>query len=213
MSNALQFPAAPNLPVAPNDWDARFQNQFANALRLYFNRLSSDLQQLSGSQGGQRLSFPYGSFSSSATQNIAVVTNAYVVQLDTTVFGNGVSLVDGSKIRVDREGIYNLQFSIQLSSDDNQPQDSDIWLRQNGTDVPGSNSRFGLGAHKNPGNPSHLIAALNVFASMNVGDYLQLAWSATSTNISIADYAAGTGPTRPAIPSVITTLSFISART
>jgi hypothetical protein len=32
---------APNLPIAPATWDQRFQDQFANVLRLYFNQISN----------------------------------------------------------------------------------------------------------------------------------------------------------------------------
>ena len=58
----LQFPAAPNLPLAPAQWDRRYQDQFANVLRLYFTQLSGLLQQLANTQGGYHLSFPHGSF-------------------------------------------------------------------------------------------------------------------------------------------------------
>jgi hypothetical protein len=114
-------------------------------------------------------------------------------------------------MKVSKEGIYNLQFSVQLNNSDNAPHDMDIWVRQNGVDIPNSNSRFGLSARKSPGNPFHILASLNIFANMKQDDYLELVWSTTSTTISLVGYAAGTSPTRPAIPSVITTLSFVSA--
>lgn len=37
----LEKIAAPNLPTAPPEWDSRFQEQFSNVLRLYFNRLDN----------------------------------------------------------------------------------------------------------------------------------------------------------------------------
>ena len=58
----LTFPAAPNLPLAPDPWDRRYQDQFANVLRLYFNQLSGVLQELGRTDGGYHLSFPHGSF-------------------------------------------------------------------------------------------------------------------------------------------------------
>lgn len=58
----LRFPAAPNLPLAPQQWDARYQDQFANVLRLYFNQLSNALLALGGGSGGHFLSFPHGAF-------------------------------------------------------------------------------------------------------------------------------------------------------
>lgn len=36
----------PNLPLAPPEWDSRYQDQFANVLRLYFNRLDNFLAKL-----------------------------------------------------------------------------------------------------------------------------------------------------------------------
>ena len=58
----LTFPAAPNLPLAPDPWDRRYQDQYSNVLRLYFNLLSGALQELSNTNGGYHLSFPHGSF-------------------------------------------------------------------------------------------------------------------------------------------------------
>lgn len=58
----LRFPAAPNLPLAPREWDARYQDQFANVLRLYFNQLSGALLELAKTEGGRFLNFPHGAF-------------------------------------------------------------------------------------------------------------------------------------------------------
>lgn len=40
------FPAkSPNLPIGGNEYDLAYQNQFNNALRIYFNQLDSNTQQ------------------------------------------------------------------------------------------------------------------------------------------------------------------------
>jgi len=40
------FPAkSPNLPLAMAEYDLAYQNQFNNALRIYFNQLDSNTQQ------------------------------------------------------------------------------------------------------------------------------------------------------------------------
>jgi len=36
---------APNLPLATGEYNLAFQNQFNNALRIYFNQLDSNTQQ------------------------------------------------------------------------------------------------------------------------------------------------------------------------
>lgn len=207
----LRFPPAPNLPLAPDLWETRYQDQYSNTLRLYFNQLSNNLQQLSGTRGGYRLSFPHGSFYDTADQTIASTTTVYFINLNSTAMSSGVSVVDSNKITVEQEGVYNLQFSVQLNNNNNAPQDADIWIRKNGLDIPNSNSRFGLPARKSIGDPFHAIGSLNMFVEMNAGDYVQLAWCATSTDVSLAEYPASTGPARPEIPSAIVTMSFVSA--
>lgn len=37
---------APNQPIAPVEYDQRFQDQFSNALRLYFTQVDNEGQQL-----------------------------------------------------------------------------------------------------------------------------------------------------------------------
>lgn len=72
----LHFPAAPNLPLAPEAWDRRYQDQFANVLRLYFNQLSNALLALGGTNGGRFLEFPYGAFHQDGTTTLAAdITN------------------------------------------------------------------------------------------------------------------------------------------
>ena len=100
---------------------------------------------------------------------------------------------------------------MQLQNLDTAPQDIDVWLRKNGTDVANTNSRFGMAARKNPSDPFHVIAALNLFIDLQANDYIELVWCTTNIAANIKGYVAGTSPTRPAIPSVITTMTFVSA--
>ena len=207
----LVHPAAPNLPVPPTDYQPRYHEQFNNVLRLYFNRLNNNLLALFGDQGGTYISLPLGSFYSTVDQTAASTTTAYAITCDTTSIANGVEIQNDSQIRVTYPGYYNIQFSVQLSNDDNTPQDVDIWFRKNGQDVADSNSRFGLAARKSSGDPYHTIAALNFIVFLTPDDYLQLYWCTTNTAAKIEYYAAPSSPTRPAIPSVILTATFVSA--
>ncbi len=153
---------------------------------------------------------PYGAFQDSTDQTAASTTAAYAVTLNTTDFSNGVTLVSGSRLTVADAGIWNLQFSIQFKNTTNDTQDAEIWFKKNGTNIDNSNSRFALPARKSSGDPSHLIAAMNFFASMNSTDYLEIMWRVSDVGVSIEHYAAGTSPTRPATPSAIVTMSFVS---
>jgi hypothetical protein len=206
-------PVAPNLPLAPNDYNRQFQDQFENILRLYFNQLDNSFSSLLGPTGGKYLKFPYGAFSSDQDQTTTANT-ATLMTLNTTDFSNGVS-ISSSKITVANAGIYNLQFSVQLENLDNAPQDVYIWLKQGNdggasTDITGSTGLVGMPARKNPGDPFHAIYGWNYFLSMQVNDYVQIYWSTTSTNVSIQYYAASGTPTKPSTQSVVATLSFVS---
>ena len=47
--NVLNQVTAPNLPLAPAEYETRYQDQVNNVLRLYFNRLDAIFVQLSAS--------------------------------------------------------------------------------------------------------------------------------------------------------------------
>jgi hypothetical protein len=202
--------AAPNLPLAPQNYESQYIDQLTNVLRLYFNRIDALTSQLMTSSGGAGIRLPYGAFSSYTTQATTANT-ATLMALNTTDFSNTVTLVTGSKMTVANAGIYNLQFSVQVQNLDNAPQDIFIWLKQNGTDIVGSTGKVGMPARKNPGDPSHDIKGWNYFLSMAANDYVQIYWSPTIATLTIPTYAASGTPTKPSTASVVATLSFVSA--
>ena len=155
-------------------------------------------------------SMPYGAFQDSTNQTAASTTAAYAITLNTTDYSNGVYVSNSSRVNVRNAGVYNLQFSIQFKNTTNSSQDIDVWFRKNGTDITASNSRFGVPARHSSGDPSHFIGALNYFIELAAGDYLEKMWRVSDTGVSIEAFAAGTSPTRPAVPSVITTVNYVS---
>jgi len=202
---------APRLPAATQQYDERYINQLNNVLRLYFNQLDNILGQLSTSGGISGVRFPYGAFSSDQDQTTTANT-ATLMTLNTTDFANGVS-ISSSKITVVNAGIYNLQFSTQFQNTDNQIQDMSIWLRQNGTDIPGSTGFVSIPAHKSAsaGDEAHEIVGWNYYVEMDAGDYIEIWWSTTNASVTIQHYPTSTGPVRPSTQSVVATLSFVSA--
>lgn len=155
-------------------------------------------------------SAPYGAFQDSTDQTAASTTTAYAITFNTTDYTNGVYLSNSSQINVRNYGVYNFQFSIQFKNTTNDAQDVDIWFSKNGTNVDNSNSRFSLPARKSSGDPSHLIAAMNFFIELQVGDYVELKWRVSDTGVSIEQYGTSTSPTRPTIPSVILTVQYVA---
>jgi hypothetical protein len=215
----IQQVAAPNLPLATEEYSRAYADQLNNVLRLYFNRIDSILDQLkvgSGAIDGSGVRFPYGAFSSDQDQTTTANT-ATLMTLNTTDFANGVE-IDSSKIRVTTAGIYNLQFSAQFQNTDNQIQDISIWLRQgndggSSADIVGSTGLVSIPARKSAsaGEEAHEIIGWNYYLSMAADDYVQIYWSTTNATVTIQAYPTSTSPTRPSTQSVVATLSFVSA--
>lgn len=207
----LESPQPPNLPYAPQEWNPQYQEQLNNVLRLYFNRLSNVTKNLLGPDGGQFINIPFGSFYDTTDQTAVSTTASYPVTINTTSLSNEVSIENNSQITFATEGVYNIQFSIQLANNDNATQDIDIWFVKNGVDIANSNSRFGLAPRKSAGDPYHVIGTVNFIESFSANDYVELYWRTSSTNAYIEYYSAPSTPTRPAIPSVILTATFVSS--
>ena len=201
----------PRLPAAPAEYDAQFIEQYSNILRLYFNQLDNLTGVVLGESGGRFIRFPYGAFSSDQDQSTTANT-ATLMTLNTTDFSNQVS-ISSSKITAVNAGIYNLQFSAQFQNTDNAIQDISIWLRQNGTDIPGSTGLVSIPARKSAsaGEEAHEIVGWNYYVQMQANDYIEIWWSATLASVTIQQYPASTGPVRPSTQSVVATLSFVSA--
>ena len=206
----LENPSPPTLGYPTEVYERRHFNENNGSLNIYFKKLSSVLGSLFGPRGGKFMNNPYGAFQDSTDQTAANTTTAYAVTFNTTDFSNGVTIASGSRITVADAGIWNCQFSIQLKNTTNDTQDVDIWFRKNGTNIDNSNSRFNLSPRKSSGDPSHMIAAMNFFVSLNASDYIEIMWRVSDVGVSIEQYLAGTSPTRPTIPSAIVTMSFVS---
>jgi len=206
----LEGTRSPSLPFAPVEYDREYHDKLHNLLRLYFSQVDSLNSALLDTQATRFLSAPYGAFQDSTTQTAANTTTAYPITFNTTDYSNGITVVSNSRFTVERAGLYNLQFSIQLENLTSTIESIDIWFRQNGTNIAGSNSRFGLTARKGAGVASHLIAGLNYFVELQANDYVELVWCTTDVLAKIVTYAAGTSPTRPLVPSVIATMTYVS---
>jgi hypothetical protein len=208
ITNRYRPVVAPRLPSAPQEYNAQYQEQFMNILRLYFNQLDNLTGVLLGETGGRFIRFPYGAFSSDQDQTTTANT-ATLMTLNTTDFANQVS-ISSSKITVENAGIYNLQFSAQFQNTDTAFQDVYIWLRQNGADITGSTGFVSI-PNRHAGTDGHTIVGWNYFLSMAENDYIEIYWSIPNAAVSIQHLAASGTPTKPSTQSVVATLSFVSA--
>jgi hypothetical protein len=201
--------AAPNLPLAPPEYDRRYGDQLNSVLRLYFNQLDKILGQLNSSNQAAIIKVPYLAVEDLVSHTVTANT-ANAMTFDTVDYSNSCSLVSSSRFTVTYAGIYNLQFSTQFQNSDSQLYDVTIWLRKNGTDIVGSAGLVSV-PNSHGGTPGHAIVGWNFYVSLAANDYIQLYWSTTNAAVTIQAYAVGTSPTRPSTASNVATLTFVSA--
>jgi len=210
VNQQLDNPGLPSLSLSGPVYSQNVQNQNNAVLRLFFTKLVNIIGSVIGPRGSKFLNTPHGAFQDSTDQTAANTTTAYAVTFNTTDFSNGVTMVSNSRITVADSGIWNLQFSFQFKNAGNDGQDVDIWFKKNNVNIDNSNSRFHIPARKSSGDPSHLVAAMNFFVSMVDNDYIEIMWRTTSTDVSLEQFPTSTSPTRPAVPSAIATMTFVS---
>jgi collagen type VII alpha len=162
-----------------------------------------------GSTGIGALLGYYGSFFDTTTQTIASTTTAYPININSTLESNGVTIQSSNQILFTNAGKYNVMFSAQLVSTDSSIHDANIWLRQNGTDLIYTNGQISIPASHGGVNGS-ILASWNYVVDLNAGDYLQLYWSANSTQVSLQTLPSSVSPTYPESPSIIFTAQEIS---
>ena len=137
-------------------------------------------------------------------------TGTYTVNTSQEVASTTITGDLPSKITVDYAGLYNLQFSFQFVNTDTQIHDTDVWFRKNGTNIANSNSRFSV-PNSHGGVDGHLIAALNFFLDMDPGDFVEIMWHTDDVQVLIEQLPTAASPTRPATPSAIVTMSYVSS--
>jgi hypothetical protein len=128
-------------------------------------------------------------------------------------FSNGISVESGSRIKVPCAGQYLVTFTLQVTNRTNTAGEFEVWAKDTGVNYPLSNTRFDIPARKSASIWSHVVPAITGIFTVNdpTNSYLEIAWWSDNLGIYLEHYAAGTSPTRPAIPSVILTINFVSA--
>jgi hypothetical protein len=184
----------PNLPVAPAVYERRYQDQFANVLRLFFNSIANELNS----------PIPHGSYYDTTTQTNPVADTVNLITYDSVV--SEFQIERGkptSKIYVADTGLYNIQFSAQLDKTGGSASAVLIWPRINGVNVSYSATKIVI-----DGPNSEIVASWNFLLPLVGGNYFELAWQSSDTNVVILQEAASGNV--PEIPSIILTVEWIS---
>ena len=208
---------APNLPIPTIAYSQTYTESFSNALRIYFNTLDAFTSNLSNVDGGSSLSFPHIAASDTTDQYATANDTATLVAWNTEESILGFTLAAGAAT-ANYSGVYKITFSLQFANTANAVHDASVWLRVNNVDVARSTTNFSVPARKSAGVPSYVCGYSEAVFTVNAGDSIKLYWAtdlaATSGGVDgvymYADPVQVTPYARPAIPSAIGSITFVS---
>lgn len=150
----------------------------------------------------------HGAFQSNVQQTLSGAATPTLVQYEVTNLSYGVSIASNpsgaanTRLKVSYQGVYNLQFSIQVKPNSSNKK-AYFWLKYNGSDVSYSNTEIDL-----KDNNTAYLAAWNFVYAMAANDWLELAWASDDAGTILSDGTPGAG-LGPAIPSVIATMCLV----
>ena len=231
---------APALPLPPNDYDRRQFDELVRSLRVYFNLIDSLTPQqaqsyradnfFGGAFSGDSISAaninggvisgfnrgieaPYAMLMSNQDQTSAGITSENLIAYDFPVFQYGIRVENNTRLKFDYAGQYLIVVNCQFTNRSNTVAEFELWAKNTGVNYPLSNTRFDIPARKSSTIWSHVVAVINGIFTVNnpETEYLEIAWWSDNAEVYLENYAAGTSPARPEIPSVILTANFVSA--
>ena len=215
---------SPALPLPREEFSRQYFDQLLRVLTIYFNQLDSTtpLQSDYYVGGGWALTIPHISASDSTDQIAGGNNTPTVVEWNTLDSGFGWTLAAPGTATAEYAGVYKITYSLQFINTANAIHYATVWLKVNNNDVVNSATIFTVPARKSasPGEEGYLAAYSEATFSMNAGDEVELYWATdqagdptvpTNGVYIFHDNAQTTPFARPAIPSAIGSITFVSA--
>jgi hypothetical protein len=184
-----------------------------NDVPIFDFTLETGPQGAQGVQGVQGIQGPVGPSGTSGSvgnylnaydstqQNNPIANAINYMSYNNVVGSQGFIIQNVSQVLATNIGVYNIQFSAQITKSTGTSANIDVWLIQNSVNVPMSNTTFTIS-----GNSVQEVLAWNWFLSMSANDYFEIAWSSPNINVSLFTETGLTVPVRPSVPSIILTV-------
>ena len=139
----------------------------------------------------------YGVFTKTTDQTPSAINTEYLLTFDNTQISNGVTIGGTtSQIIVPESGLYQFDATVQLTSGSSSSKNIWVWWKKNGTAI--ANSARLVTSDVNNG---YIPIALNETISLAANEYVELAFAADSTNVTV-DSVASTA-FAPAAPAAV----------
>jgi len=218
---------APALPLPREVYDRSQMDELVRTMRLYFNLLDQFLSgtilaALNGGAGGNTITFPHIAASDSTDQVAGGNNTATVVKWNTLESGFGWTLNSPGSATADVAGVYTIRYSLQFVNTANAIHYVTVWLKVNNNNVANSSTIFAVPARKSasPGEEGYICAYSEATFTVAVGDEIELYWATDlagnpttpTAGVYMFHDAAQVSPfARPAIPSAIGSITYVSA--
>jgi len=201
----LENPAPPALVNAPERYDQASMSQTNKLLRTFFLNIANIFNNLLGPAGSRYIDRPNGLFFSVVDQTLSATNTAKAINFELTYLSNGVEVNAGteSRIYVTYDGIYNFQFSGQLTSSNSSSKIVYVWIVRNGVDIGYSTHAYTIS-----GSGTELEIAWNFNIDLQAGDYMEFEWASADITVSLNATAATTP--HPGIPSAVVAVSYVA---
>jgi hypothetical protein len=149
----------------------------------------------------------YGEFTKTGASTAPASANtSYAITWDNTEIANGISIVSGSQLTVIESGLYQFDVTLQLQSNSGTNKNVRFWFKKNGANIPNTTRIVTVSI-----NTAYTPLSLSEFFSLAAGDYIELWWQSSNTNVALVTVAAGgTAPNDyPAAPAAVVGVSQI----
>jgi hypothetical protein len=193
-------------PALPESYQRYVQEELRKleiALQTSYGALTST---------GPYIKMPHAMLMSNQDQASAGTTSANLITYNLPVLTKGVQVKNNSQLWFDNPGMYLITFSLQFTNRGNAGAEIEVWAKNTNVNYPLSNTRFDIASRKSESVWAHAVASVSgIFDVQDPNaNYLEIAWWSSGADVFIEHYPANTSPTRPEIPSVILTATYVS---
>jgi hypothetical protein len=138
----------------------------------------------------------YGVFEKTDSQTPSAINTENLITFTGTQISNTVSIgTPASRIVVPESGLYQFGAQVQLTSGSSSDKNVWVWFKKNGTTIPNSARIVTINI-----NGGFVPVSLVEVISLDANDYVEIAFAASSTNVTISTVAATAfAPAAPAV--------------
>jgi hypothetical protein len=177
VARVINSVSPPNLISAPEEYSKNREEQLANELRLYFNRLNTNINIIADTAGGAAISFPHIVAYADADIVAGGDDTPTIVAFNNALDNVGFTFnTDGTATAL-FSGTYSIEYRLQAVNTDNVAHNVVAWLQVNGVNVADSATKYSVPARKSAGVYTYNVLTSFVSWTSLENDNFALYWA------------------------------------